>query len=207
MKNIRVTYDDVKDRLQTGDLMLCHGIFPEAIEVEAVEGSLWSHIGMVVRLPGVEELLFWESTTTETLPDVELHRIKTGPMLVSLRKRIATDVSDQYDALFAFRVLEGKRDANIADKLQQFIEEVHGASFPSLERMAWEFLEGKLHIQSGTTTFFCSELVAETYMRLGIMDRSEPSNSYRPVDFSDRTDLPLLAGYKLSDELLLITDA
>lgn len=206
MNSRRVTYDEIRGKLQTGDLLLCHGIFPEAIQVEAVEGSLWSHIGMVVKLPDVEELLFWESTTTQTLPDVELHHIKTGPMLVLLRERIATDVSDQYDALFAFRLLEGDRSAQIPDKLTQFINEVHGASFPSLERMAFELLEGKLHIQAGASSFFCSELVAETYMRLGIMDRSEPSNSYQPIDFSNKTDLPLNAGYRLSDELLLLND-
>ncbi|NBD23173.1 hypothetical protein [Paenibacillus glycinis] len=207
MNSRRVAYEEIKGKLQTGDLLLCHGIFPEAIQVEAVEGAPWSHIGMVVRLPGVEEPLFWESTTTQTIPDVELRRIKTGPMLVSLRDRIATDVAEQYDALFAFRLLEGERGADTAEKLQAFIEEVHGASFPSLERMAFELLEGKLfHAQAGYASFFCSELVAETYMRLGIMERTVPSNGYRPIDFSDRTNLPLSGGYRLSDELLYLND-
>jgi hypothetical protein len=203
-----VTYDEIKGSLQTGDLLFCHGIFPEALQVEAMQGSPWSHIGMVVKLPGFEELLFWESTTTQTLPDVVEHRIKTGPMLVTLRERIATDVSEGYDALFAFRLLKGERNDEMLTKLKRFIEEVHDASFPSLERMAIELLEGKLfHVQAGFSSFFCSELVAETYMRLGIMDRSMPSNSYRPVDLSDRTDLPFINGYRLDDVLLKLNDA
>ena len=204
MSNKRVTYDEIKGSLQTGDLLFCHGIFTEALQVEAMQGSPWSHIGMVVKLPEFEELLFWESTTTQTLPDVEEHRVKTGPMLVTLKERIATDVSDGYDALFAFRLLKGNRNDDMLAKLKAFIEEVHDTAFPSLERMAFELLEGKLlHVQAGFSSFFCSELVSETYMRLGIMDQSMPSNSYRPVDLSDRTNLPLMPGYTLDDELLI----
>ncbi|SCW60671.1 hypothetical protein SAMN04487970_101993 [Paenibacillus tianmuensis] len=207
MNERRVNYDDLQGKLQTGDLLFCHGIFPEALQIEAIERSPWSHVGMVVKLPGVEELLLWESTTMQTLPDVELKRLKkAGPMLVSLRERIATDVSGGHDALFAFRLLEAQRSDGLTVKLKQFIEEVHQASFPSMERMALEYLEGKLHIQAGGSSLFCSELVAETYMHLGIMDRSHPSNSYQPADFSNRTDLPLCSGCKLSDELLLLTD-
>ncbi|MBO7743552.1 hypothetical protein I8J29_05055 [Paenibacillus sp. MWE-103] len=208
MKTKRVTYDEIEGSLQTGDLLFCHGIFTEALQVEAMQGSPWSHIGMVVRLPGFEEPLFWESTTTQTLEDVLEHRIKTGPMLVTLKERIATDVSDGYDALFAFRLLKGERNDGMLAKLKAFIEEVHEASFPSLERMAFELLEGRmLRVQAGFKSFFCSELAAETYMRLGIMDRSMPSNGYRPIDLSDRTDLPLTSGYALADELLTLQDA
>ncbi|WP_088832378.1 hypothetical protein [Paenibacillus tyrfis] len=206
MNERRVNYDDLQRKLQTGDLLFCHGIFPEALKIEAVESSPWSHVGMVVKLPGVEELLLWESTTMKTLPDVELQQFKMGPMLVSLRERIATDVSSEHDVLFAFRLLEAQRSDEVTVKLKQFIEEVHGVSFPSMERMALEYLEGKLHIQAGGSSLFCSELVAETYMHLGIMDRSHPSNSYQPADFSNRTDLPLCSGCRLSDELLLLTD-
>jgi hypothetical protein len=203
----RVNYNDIAQQLQTGDLLFCHGLFQEALEVEVVEGSIWSHMGMVVRLPDYDELLLWESTTTETLKDVELHKIKTGPMLVSLRDRLITDVNEQYDALFAFRMLEAPRAEDTNHKLQQFIEEVHGASFPSMTRMALELLEGKLNIQAGYSNFFCSELVAETYMRLGLMDRSRASNSFEPKDFADGRSLPLVEGCQLGNVLYQLSDA
>ncbi|PLT46725.1 hypothetical protein B8V81_0949 [Paenibacillus pasadenensis] len=193
--------------LQTGDLVFFHGIFLESEEIEIISRSEWSHVGMVVRLPGFDEALLWESTTTETLEDVEQHRIKTGPMLVRLRERIATDEADRYDSRYAFRQLQGDRPADTLDKFQAFVEEVHDASFPSLTKMAEELLAGSWDCQADEKTFFCSELVAETYMRLGWMERGHPSNYYTPKLLAKSQDLPLAAGLVLARELRYLKDA
>ncbi|QJC52703.1 hypothetical protein HGI30_14780 [Paenibacillus albicereus] len=192
--------------LQTGDLVFFHGIFRESVEIEIISRSEWSHVGMVVRLPGFDEALLWESTTTATLEDVEEHRIKTGPMLVRLRERIATDEAGRYDSRYAFRQLIGERQADTLDKFQAFVEEVHDASFPSLKRMAEELLAGRWDCQADEKTFFCSELVAETYMRLGWMKRAHPSNAYSPKLLAVSHELPLAPGMELARELRYLKD-
>ena len=39
--------------------------------------------------------------------------------------------------------------------------------------------------------FFCSELIAKAYKRFGILNKKKGSNSYWPVDFTDRGGLCL----------------
>ncbi len=34
-------------------------------------------------------------------------------------------------------------------------------------------------------SFFCSQLIAEAYQRMGLLSRELPSNAYLPVDFVD----------------------
>ena len=49
------------------------------------------------------------------------------------------------------------------------------------------------------SSYFCSELVAETYMVADVMVQTpEPSNEYTPADFAG-DNLPLRAGYYLGD--------
>jgi hypothetical protein len=49
-------------------------------------------------------------------------------------------------------------------------------------------------------TFFCSELVAEIYVRLGLLPQSRVPSSYWPKHFTE--DLPLLNG-RLSDLMVV----
>jgi len=62
--------------------------------------------------------------------------------------------------------------------------------------------------QKDLTSLFCSELLAETYIRMGLLpeDPKHPSNEYTPKDFSSdapATALPLQKGAKLSKEIIL----
>jgi hypothetical protein len=50
---------------------------------------------------------------------------------------------------------------------------------------------------------FCSELVAYTYIQLGLLTTIHPSNSYFPVDFSDNLSVGLLKRAWLGNEILL----
>jgi hypothetical protein len=56
------------------------------------------------------------------------------------------------------------------------------------------------------TSLFCSELVAEAYQRLGLLDESTPSNEFTPADFSEAEGLVLLKG-QLGKETFLKIDA
>lgn len=100
-----IPYKDIVDKLQTGDIVLFHGILRESILIQAIEGSIWSHVGMVVRIPGFDYPLLWESNILVNLEDVELHEAKKGPMLVPLYDRIKTDLENMDDVMFAVRYL------------------------------------------------------------------------------------------------------
>ena len=52
--------------------------------------------------------------------------------------------------------------------------------------------------------FFCSELVANCYMALGLLPAERPASGYWPVSFSEGSSLPslpLVEGAALGDEI------
>ncbi|MBD8497327.1 hypothetical protein [Paenibacillus arenosi] len=197
-----VSYEEIEPKLQTGDIFFAHGVSGESLRVEKLEHCLWSHVAMVVRGPN-DEVLLWESTSLENLEDICFHVKKSGPQLVKLRERLTTDLKGNYDSMFAIRLLDVERTHSMNEHLEAFIAQVHNASFPSTIRMYWEVLEGKLGVKSSFKDFFCSKLVAETYIQLGLLSPTKPPNSYEPRDFSAQRPLSLLKGARLSEEILI----
>ncbi|QOS78765.1 hypothetical protein JNUCC31_29420 [Paenibacillus sp. JNUCC31] len=201
-----VKYAEIEPRLKTGDILLCHSVMHESIMIEFIEGSMWSHIGMIVRLPQYDYPLLWESTTFDNVKDVLLGKTKTGPMLVPLYERIRTDIDNLWDPMFAFRLLETERPPEMEAALLALIQEVHGGQFPGEVEMLEIVTEGKLGIRSGSPNRFCSQLFAETYIRLGLLPPKRVPNSYWPIDFSSEGRVSLLNQATLSEEFYLLAD-
>ena len=61
------------------------------------------------------------------------------------------------------------------------------------------------HNEEDLSSLFCSELVAEAYQRLGLLNNEKPSNEYTPADFSEKRGLELLRG-KLEPEMIIKDD-
>ena len=61
-----------------------------------------------------------------------------------------------------------------------------------LIKAAWDHAFG--HNTEDLSSLFCSELVAEAYQRLGLLDENKPSNEYVRGDFSEKRVLSLLRG-------------
>jgi hypothetical protein len=203
MDRTTVRYNEIEPQLQTGDILLAHGVARGSLRIEEIEHCPWSHTAMVVRVPGYDEVLLWESTSLDNLEDSWFHVKKSGPQLVKLRDRLTTDVSSDYDSMFAIRLLQADRTPEMFDQLDRFIAQVHDAVFPGKLRMYWEIIEGKLGIASSYSDFFCSKLVAATYFQLGLLPATKAPNSYEPKDFTSQHSLPLLRNARLSDEFYI----
>ncbi|WP_156934191.1 hypothetical protein [Paenibacillus zanthoxyli] len=61
--------------------------------------------------------------------------------------------------------------------------------------MILEVLEGRIFkIRSKLHNYTCSELVAESYIKMGLLDPNAVINGFMPSDFSSDGHLPLLKG-------------
>ena len=198
-----VPYEHLRPGLQTGDLVLFHGLDLESALIEFLEHSQWSHVGMVVRLPCLNYPLLWESTPLHFLTDPLLHQAKSGPRLVSLDDRLRLSLDRGLYNRFMVGHLQVSRNPDMLSALTRFIAEVHRLSFPGSWEMLKEFLEGRLLNRQPETrrSFYCAELVAESYMRMGLLPDSPPSNAYLPKDFTAQGHLPLLQGARLAPSL------
>lgn len=194
-----VFYDEIKDVLKTGDLILFHGMLLSSEINELLTGSQWSHVGMVIRLEDIginssKRLLLWESNTLVNLKDVELNESKVGPMLVDLQQRLITDVKDKKDNKFKIRYNTCDISKEMLGRLKLFIKEVHSDTFPKTELdLKKEFFEGRILGKAvGNDDYFCSKLIADTYIHMGLLTVKYPSNSYEPKDFSSAGTLPFI---------------
>ncbi|QAA32137.1 hypothetical protein [Clostridium manihotivorum] len=206
MEHNTVFYNEIKNELRTGDLILFHGMLISSEINELLTGSHWSHVGMVVRpedlgIKSTDKLLLWESNTLVNLEDVELNKTKIGPMLVDLEQRLITDLKDKKDNIFQIRYNTCDITEDMILKLKAFIEKVHLDTFPKTEfDLKKEVFEGRIlgkAVDNGD--YFCSKLISDTYIHMGILSEKYPPNSYEPKDFSNAGSLPFIKRGQLVD--------
>jgi hypothetical protein len=140
----KVPFNEVAPKMQFGDIMLFNGQYKGSRVIEFLEGSEWSHVGMVVRLEGFDEPLIWEATSLTNLPDVIFHDKKTGVKLVKLRDRIAHygDDLEKYEAAnFAWRSLTAERTPEMMMIFEGLINSMHAIPDPGFKEMAIDVIK------------------------------------------------------------------
>ena len=194
-----IGYDEVKDSLKTGDIVLFHGVETVSKLIELIEWSFWSHVGVVVLPEDIgltgQEPFFWEATASgDGIVDVLTGKPKeSGPMLVSLRERIRVDLKQHYDTHFQVKYLNRPLKQQELQQLKDFIYKAHDRGFPTAENLLKYYMEGKyLNIPAPDTVAFCSELTAETFMAMGFISTKYVPNGYCPDDFNKGDNLPSL---------------
>jgi hypothetical protein len=195
------SYDEfLRSSLKTGDIVLFSGKGGASAGIKWATFSRWSHVGMVVVLPEYDLVTVWESSTVATLRDLDTNAPNKGVQLVPLSTRL-----EQYDGEIAVRQLvDVEFSADDIRSLMQLRRELAGRKYEEdkiqLIKAAWDYTFGRN--KEDLSSLFCSELVAEAYQRLGLLDPDTPSNEYVPADFSENKKLVLLRG-RLGPEIFL----
>jgi hypothetical protein len=182
-------WSELSRELQTGDVVLFHqdGLISKLIEL--VTDAHFSHAGMVVR----EEdgsLKLWQSFE----PD-------GGVVIDDLLGFLQKYTKDYKGVYIDVRHLNFNRTADFWAPLPTFVKKVIGRPFPTAWGMVVHFFEGQLGIDSGEKTFFCSDLVADTYMQVGLLPKNPAPNYYAPKNFSAFRDMDLEFGATFSDHI------
>ncbi|MCB1159522.1 MAG: hypothetical protein KDK45_18625 [Leptospiraceae bacterium] len=190
-------YKDLEPFLKTGDIILMHGLFPMSQVIEALEWSYWTHSGMVVLaadlgLENCPPVLYWESNSLKNIKDINTNTFKSGPMLVGLEERLKGN-KGYYDSAFVLRQLQVERTDTMFENLKDLMPEVSSAIFPNDFDMFYRGMLGRCFNQSvSMDKIYCSELVAMSYIRMGLLPKYRVPNAYEPGDFSIRRRIPLL---------------
>lgn len=190
----KVSYNAVRSDLDTFDICLWSGTGRLSKFIQYGTNSTWSHVGMVIKMPG-DILMLWESTIhDETVDTPPVDGVQLTPLSKSIVGKLAV------------RRLDIVRTPEMYEKLWEARKDLDGRPFEN----SWkEFLLAGYDGPFGNntrdlSTLFCAELVAETLQRVGILDSTRPSNEFTPKDFSTEAsrDLPLLGG-SYADEIML----
>jgi len=184
-------YDEVRADVDTGDLVLFSGKGGISAGIKWFTGCKWSHIGMALRLAEWDMVLLWESTPFGTVADAESGHIRQGVQLTPLSERIRS-----YEGDVAIRHLDVRRTPEMLRALRTFREELKGRPFEQSKlELIKSVYEGPFGAnEEDLSSLFCSELVAETYQRMGLLPEEPPSNEYTPADFAPEYGPPLLKG-------------
>lgn len=194
------SYNDIRGHLNTGDIVLFSGKGGISAGIKWGTLSRWSHVGMILSLDEYDFVTIWESTTLSNVNNLETGVPKKGVQLVPLSSRV-----NKYDGDIAIRQLKGiEFDADNVRDLMTLRREVSSRPYEEstlqLIKSAYDGPFG--HNEEDLSSLFCSELVAEAYQRLGLLNEEKPSNEYTPADFSEKRGLELLIG-SLGEEVVI----
>lgn len=181
-----VSYTEIRSKLDTFDLVLWSSGDKLARLIQVGTNSIWTHVGMVVRFPG-DVLMLWESTFDDTT---------SGVRLSPLSKALCDSVS--------VRLATVERTQTLWNRLMDVRKDLDGRPF---ENNVLEFIcaayDGPFGLNKrNVTALFCSELIAETLQRVGLLADDKPSNEFTPNDFSTTASNKLnLIGLTYGDEV------
>lgn len=145
----RIQYSEIKDKLQTGDIILVHGRYEFSWLVELLQGSRYGHCAMVVKKDDLdfdpeppweipEDIFLWESNILlkdEARNVWDNNNMKDGPMLVPLRKRLLYGQNNYEDIYIAWRPLHVDRtQIQFKEILKAYFTSVIDHHFPQTER-------------------------------------------------------------------------
>jgi hypothetical protein len=196
-------FAELRPTLDSGDVLLFSGESRFSRGIKRLTGSHWSHSALVARPQAGGHLLLWEATLDTDLADVDTHEIAEGVHLYDLEHWIR-----HYGGETAIRPLRVERTEAMREALLAFYYEARDRPYErnrlELFRSVYDGPLGR-NRKPDLTSFFCSELVAEAYQRMGLLPTSPPSNEYTPLDFSSerKTQLALLLGATLGPEVLV----
>ena len=196
-----MTWNEIDAVARTGDLMLFHSSEPLGEAIEAVTGGFYSHVGMIVRPDPSAPPLLWEESGVPIALDPVRGAKHTGAQLGELRAATAV-IMTYHDQPF-YRRLVLARGAAFEDAVQRVVTECEGCPFPSILHMAEHWFEGHfLDRAAPDTAMFCSQLVALTYQRAGLLSTKHVPNWYSPSSFSAKSDqVHLLGGASFEPEV------
>lgn len=183
-----VDFEIIRHQLQTGDILLFSGRSLISRLIKLFTGGRWSHIGIVVRDAASDELLLWEATSNNTIKDVEFGHIPRGVQLVSLEEKLRS-----YNGIAAVRFLEGvERSPKMMKRFRWLFKRLRRAPY---RNYLVEYINvGFRGNRRAGHYAFCSQLVAEAYMRMRLLRPERPSAFYTPNDFAKDRSLLLQNG-------------
>jgi hypothetical protein len=223
-----VPYTTVRPQLATGDLFFLHTTSTQGRWIERLEQQAdlppYSHVAMVIK--DGADLFLWDAPGGGDCfpdpyaadPDNRLYgsRMDHPGCRVSVLDDVLAYYSTKVDVPgFWARHLAPPVSQEQFTALRRFINRVDGLPFPKglgYFALAANFAAG----QRGTTlyfgTYFCSQLVADSYMHMGLLEMdARPPNAYVPAHFGmdtgdfGMTDPPPLVPPTVLGDLFFVT--
>lgn len=184
-KNTKISENFFLKRANSGDILLFQSKNYKSRLQRCFTRSKYDHVGLVLKfLNG--EIGFIEASLLYGVVFTYWDQL-----FCKEQKKIYTKI--------VYRQLNVSRSETMLSNLDSFVQLARGKAYHfSLMRT-----RNKITLDPGQEqTFFCSELVASGLKSMGLLDSSIPSHKYYPSAFSQKSDLKLIKGYYLDEQLI-----
>lgn len=201
-----ISWTDLMPQLNTGDLLSFAGNAPLDWAIQFVEQAPYTHVGMVIR--DGTNLWLWDAPGGgETFPDpISKNPNQPGARVADLETIVSYYMTSGGEVQMWWRQLLPAVTPAQQSSLMTFVSLADGTPFPGTNfelPPPWNLGMGFAASWAlGTTlyatvagTFFCAQLVAQSYMAMGMLPiRPRPANAYDPATFNsnDGQTLPLI---------------
>jgi len=192
--------DEALAAAATGDVWLFRGRTFADRAIQTVTNSPINHVGMVVALDDLPPLL-WHAELGRSLTDVWTGQRQRGVQLHKLGDALAI-WRDRYGQRAWTRQLQGTIEREHEDRLMEAIQRYDGLAFPTMPRLARQWVAGRWRRQSAALeTIYCAELVASTYQHMGLLPSQRPPSWYDPGRFWSGDHIELVPPFALAGEV------
>jgi hypothetical protein len=190
-----------KIKIQAGDVVLSSGSNDFQVRVQNFLGSKWNGVSIVVRDDLSNQLVLLESTHIPICEDTISGKMISGVQVVNLNQKL-----DRYPGSLIHRSLFPPLDRHQISLLTKFVKSTWELPFNDSPYYAARAVYRR-NSQAATNSFFCAELIAAAYQKLGILitpPYGRSANNYIPADFSEEQQLlDLHRKYLFTGECLL----
>jgi hypothetical protein len=178
-------YADLRGKVMPGDVLLCAGSGIFSTMIQRATGSVWSHVGVILRLEAIDRVMLLESVEPVGVRTVRLSKYMTdykngkpypGGMVVIRHRDFAK-----------------KAEKKGLEKLAKFAVDQFGYPYDKddIARIAARILASKVPFSPAEMRriktdkeFICSEYVALCYETLGLKIPWDRRGFIAPADFA-----------------------
>jgi len=193
------------DSARTADVWLFRGPTTADKAIRVLTNAPVNHVAMVVALDDLPPLL-WHTELGQSLPSVWTGDRHRGAQLHRLDDAIAV-WTGKYAQRAWVRHFDGEITRAMEDELLRVIAEYEGRPFPRLRQLVGKWLAGRCKREASAEAVYCAELLAITYVRMGLLEPRRPSNWFDPGRFWSGDRLTLVGGASLGPEIAVAVDA
>ena len=216
---------------RTGDIWLFRGRSGPDRAIQTLSNSPVNHVGMTVAIEDLPPLI-WHAELGDKLTDVWTGTNHRGVQLNDAGQ-VVERWMQRYRQRCWLRQLSPDADRNQENRLLRVIARMDGTPFPSTTRLTLRWLRGQLptrydlvrgipfldkRVRESTRrrreeqrkgrfeSAYCAETVAVTYEEMGLIETEKRANWFDPGRFWSGDALPLVAPYRLGDEIAVVAD-
>jgi hypothetical protein len=186
------------DLTRTGDIWLFRGQSGADRAIQTLTNSPVNHVGMAVVLDDLPPLM-WHAELGRSLPDVWAGEHRRGAQLHDLHDAVQVWAT-KYGQRAWFRQLQPEVGREAEDAVLRTVARMDGTPFPSSAGLIGRWVRNRGRRarpkdQASLETAFCAEIVAMTYVAMGLLPAERSPSWYDPGRFWSGDELNLIGGY------------